>query len=78
VQRAVRELMAFVGGRPMAVVGMERHDGGWRVSVEVTEVERVPNTSSIMAAYAVELDDDGELTRYNRTERYVRGRTSDD
>jgi hypothetical protein len=78
VVRAAHELRDFVGATPTGVVGLDRVDDGWRVSLEVLELRRVPDTSSIMACYDVELDDEGELVGYRRTGRYVRGRTSDE
>jgi Gas vesicle synthesis protein GvpO len=46
---------------------------GWEVHVEVVELERVPDTSSILATYWVQLDHDGDLIAYERVQRYTRG-----
>ncbi|UQW99343.1 gas vesicle protein [Streptomyces sp. RerS4] len=48
--------------------------GGWELSVEVLELSRVPDTTSLLASYDVELDAAGELLGYHRTRRYERGR----
>ncbi|MFC4033970.1 gas vesicle protein GvpO [Streptomyces polygonati] len=45
----------------------------WRVCVDVLEVERIPDTTSLMATYEVELDEDGSLLSYRRLRRYRRG-----
>lgn len=42
--------------------------------VEVTEIERIPDTASVMATYRVELDSRGELLSYQQTQRYAKGR----
>jgi hypothetical protein len=41
--------------------------------VEVTEIEKVPDTMSVMASYRVALDPEGRLVGYERTRRYARG-----
>ncbi|BBA95417.1 putative gas vesicle synthesis protein [Actinacidiphila reveromycinica] len=48
-------------------------EGGWRVSVDVVEVARVPDTTSLLATYEVELSEDGSLRSYRRVHRYRRG-----
>jgi gas vesicle protein GvpO len=46
--------------------------GGWRVTLEVVEVERVPDSTDVLATYVIELDGDGRLTSYERLRRYYR------
>jgi hypothetical protein len=74
---AVRELIDLLGSEPTRVTGIERAGDAWKVTVEVVELERVPDTTSMMATYEVQLDDRGELLAYHRSGRYVRGRTED-
>ena len=45
----------------------------WLVTVEVCELERVPNTTDVMASYVVQLDDAGGLLGFKRERRYLRG-----
>jgi hypothetical protein len=53
---------------------VSRTDGqGWLVGVDVLEVPRIPDTTSLMATYEVELGDDGGLRGYRRVRRYRRG-----
>lgn len=52
---------------------MERVEEGWAVAVDVLEVPRVPDTTSLLATYEVRLDHDGALAGYRRTRRYQRG-----
>ena len=51
---------------------------GWRVAVEVLELERIPSTTDVMATYEVRLDDEGELQGYRRVHRYLRGSPGDE
>ncbi|MCW5251919.1 gas vesicle protein [Streptomyces sp. SHP 1-2] len=57
-----------------SVSSFERTEEGWSLEVEVLELERVPDTMSLMASYLVELDPEGTLTGYRRARRYERGR----
>lgn len=47
------------------------HDG-WFVGLDVVEVRRIPDTTSLLATYEVELDAVGELVGYRRVRRYRR------
>jgi hypothetical protein len=48
-------------------------DDGWLVNVDVLEVARIPDTTSLLATYEVELDVAGDLLQYRRVARYRRG-----
>jgi hypothetical protein len=48
-------------------------DKNWRVCVDVVEVARIPDTTSLMATYEVNLDEHGDLLGYRRLRRYHRG-----
>lgn len=52
---------------------MKRIDDGWCVVVDVLELPRIPDTTSLLASYEVQLDQDGELMEYCRVRRYRRG-----
>ncbi len=76
--RAARELSELTHKTPEAVIGVERTDDGWRVTVEVLEMRRIPETTDVLACYEVETDDQGALTSYHRAGRYTRGSTQED
>jgi hypothetical protein len=38
-----------------------REENNWRVNVDVLEVPRIPDTTSLLATYEVDLDEDGKL-----------------
>jgi hypothetical protein len=73
-RRAVQRVEALTGIEPEGVVSLEPRDRGWRVGVEVVEMERIPNSTDVMAVYQVDLDEGGGLVGYRRTERHIRGR----
>ena len=74
-QAARDQLSELTGRRVESVLGIERNgDDGWHVTVEVLELERVPNSTDLLGSYLVVLDETGELEEYRRLQRYARGR----
>jgi hypothetical protein len=69
---AVGQLAALTGRRPDGVSGVRRTEDGWRLSIDVVELERVPATTSMLATFEVETDSDGNLVSYERVRRFPR------
>jgi Gas vesicle synthesis protein GvpO len=74
-RRAMDTLAELVGCPAERITGIRRNDDGWVVEVEVLEVERVPETSDVLASYGVEIDNDGEIVEFRRLRRYLRAQT---
>ncbi|MFF9767957.1 gas vesicle protein [Streptomyces sp. NPDC014636] len=74
LRQARAQLAELTGLTPESVSSFEQTEDGWALEVEVLELERVPDTMSLMASYQVELDPQGQLTGYRRARRYERGR----
>jgi hypothetical protein len=76
---AARRQVAGVTGHDVeGVSGFHRNDGkGWTVTVEVLELERVPNTMDLLASYEVNLSDDGDVVGMERRRRYHRAAIDD-
>ncbi|MFS4095392.1 gas vesicle protein [Streptomyces sp. AF1A] len=74
LRQARSQLAELTGLTPETVSSFEQTEDGWSLEVEVLELERVPETMSLMASYQVELDPQGQLTGYRRVRRYERGR----
>ncbi|GGX05665.1 gas vesicle protein [Streptomyces malachitofuscus] len=74
LRQARGQLAELTGMEAESVSSFEQTEEGWSLEVEVLELERVPDTMSLMASYHVELDPDGQLTGYRRVRRYERGR----
>ncbi|MFJ5550307.1 gas vesicle protein [Streptomyces sp. NPDC093225] len=70
---AVGQLAELLGRSPESVSALRPTEDGWEAQVEVVELARIPDTTSVMASYRVTLDGDGELVSYERTRRYSRG-----
>jgi hypothetical protein len=69
-KQTVEDLTGF---RAEAVSGFQWDGEAWLMTVDVCELERVPNTTDVMAAYVVQLDDQGGLLGYKRDHRFQRG-----
>jgi hypothetical protein len=55
------------------VTSLEQYDdGGWKVTVELLELSRVPETDDIIGSYDVDVDENGTLLGYRRVRRYAR------
>lgn len=75
---AARAQLQELTGRPAeAVTSVERLQDGWRLNVEVVELERIPASTSILGGYEVQVDTRGNLLEYARTGRYPRNQASD-
>lgn len=73
MRAAARQLAELLGNEPSSVSALRAQDHGWSADVEVVEIERVPDTSSVMASYRVRLDGRGGLVGYERVRRYAKG-----
>ena len=78
VVQAARHQLVEITGRPAySVSGLTRTDEGWTVRVDLVELERIPPSTSVLASYEVDLDQDGELLGYERTRRYHLAQTDE-
>lgn len=75
IKNAAVQLAQLLKCEPSSVSAVQATDEGWAADVEVLELAKVPDTASVMATYRVRLDDQGQLTGYERTRRYAKGQT---
>ncbi|WIY05167.1 gas vesicle protein [Amycolatopsis mongoliensis] len=76
IREATTQFGVVTGLAPHAVTGLRtRAEGGWSVLVDVVELARIPDSTSVMATYRVDLDASGELTACERLRRFTRGAT---
>jgi gas vesicle protein GvpO len=78
VGEAIRQVNDLIGRPIESVTGMEKDGSDWTVTLEVLELERVPNTTDVLGKYEVTLDRNGDLTGVQRTRRYTRGEAGED
>lgn len=76
-EQACARLAGLIGHDLEGVSAVCRAEDGWHVCVDVLEVPRIPDTTSLLATYEVEIDQHGELLQYRRVRRYRRGATDD-
>jgi hypothetical protein len=70
--RAREQLRDLQGRDAESITALERTNEGWRVTCEIVEVERIPNSTDVLATYVIDLDGDGELIAFERVRRYYR------
>ena len=78
VMAAAQQAQELIGRPVEAVTGMEKNGREWTVTLEVVELERIPNTTDVLGSYEIKLDKDGELTSAHRTRRYHRAEAGED
>jgi hypothetical protein len=78
-QRARSELAEITGLEAESVTSLEKAgDGKWKVTVELLELSRIPETDDVLGSYEAELNDGGELLGYRRRRRYARSQAGDE
>lgn len=69
---ALSEVSALVGCPAEGVTAVRKDGDGWIVTIELLEVERIPETTDVLASYEVHVDSDGDVMEYRRLNRYLR------
>ena len=74
VGRARQQIEELFGKPVEAVSGFGRPEdnGGWTVTLELLELPRIPDTTSLLGTYEATLDGDGNLLDARRVRRYPR------
>ncbi|WP_103351176.1 gas vesicle protein GvpO [Amycolatopsis sp. CA-128772] len=76
IRAATTQFGVVTGQTPHAVTGIRsRGEGGWSVLVDVVELARIPDSTSVLATYRVDVDAGGELVACERLRRFTRGTT---
>ncbi len=72
IDEAKRQLTKLTGYPVDSVVGFSKTDEGWRLTVTVVELNRIPPATDVLAEYVVGLDEAGVVVDYRRGRRYFR------
>ena len=72
IARARKELEGLIGYDVDNVSGFEKTDAGWRLAFTVVELRRIPATTDVLASYAADLTEAGDVVSYHRDARYLR------
>ena len=77
IERAREHVQEVLGSEAESVSGIERSNGHWCVTVEVVQLRRIPESTDVLASYAVLVDDEGGLISLQQTRRYRRSQADD-
>lgn len=69
---AKEELMAITGLDADHVSAVQNMPDGWRVTVDLVELRRIPAATDVLASYEAVLGPTGVLLSYRRIRRYFR------
>lgn len=72
ITRARDELAALTGYKVDNVSGFEKTEDGWRLTISVVELRRIPAATDVLASYEATLNDAGDIVSYHRANRYFR------
>ena len=78
VGRARQQMEELFGKSVESVSGFGRPEddgGGWTVTLELLELPRIPDTTSLLGTYEATLDGDGNLLGARRVRRYPRNQS---
>jgi Gas vesicle synthesis protein GvpO len=73
VRKTREQFQELTGYEAMSVSGLAKVGTGWTVEVDVVELQRVPDTASLLATYRVTTDATGDVAGYERVRRFHRG-----
>lgn len=71
--RAMEQISQLTGYRPVAVVGSAKDEQGWRVTVNLLELSRIPASSDLLGVYQALLDEEGNMLEFQRKMTHNRG-----
>ena len=72
-ERAKEQLAELTGFSPVAAVGGFKDDEGWHITVDAVEMTRIPNSTDIIGTYAVTLDSEGNMVKFEKKRARLRG-----
>jgi Gas vesicle synthesis protein GvpO len=78
VGRARQQVEELFGKPVESVSGFEQSNGdgkGWTVTLELLELPRIPDTTSLLGTYEATLDENGNLVGARRVRRYPRNQS---
>jgi hypothetical protein len=77
-ERAKEQLAVITGRSPDSVSAFAPSEDGWELTIEMVDIEKIPPTTSVMASYGVEVDDEGNILEYQLVDRYTRGQSREE
>ena len=72
-ERAKEQLAEVTGFSPAAAVGGFKDEEGWHITVDMLEMARLPESTDIIGTYAVTLDLEGNMVKFEKKQSRMRG-----
>ncbi len=72
IEKAKGQLKELTGYPIDSVSEFGRVEDGWRMTITVVELSRIPPATDVLAEYVVGLDKTGDIIDYRRGRRYFR------
>lgn len=72
-----RELGYLTGHEVDSVSSVRPGPEGWRITFELVELKRVPESTSVLGTYETTVDGDGSILGFERVRRYYRNQASE-
>jgi Gas vesicle synthesis protein GvpO len=66
-ERAKAQLATATNLEPLLVSEADKDADGWRLTVEMLELDRIPACQGVVGSYDVRLSDEGDLVTWHRT-----------
>lgn len=66
-ERAKAQLATATNLKPLLVSGAGKESDGWRLTVEMLELDRIPEAQGLVGSYEVQLSNEGDLMTWHRT-----------
>lgn len=76
-RNAMDQLSMLTNRSVEGVSRLEHDDDGWIFQVELIELDRIPDSTSVVASYETHTDEEGNVVSYKRTRRYTRNQAGD-
>jgi Gas vesicle synthesis protein GvpO len=74
---AMHQLSTLTSLPTEGISRLEQDDDGWLFHIEVVELERIPDSTSVLASYETHTDEEGNVMSYKRTRRYTRNQAGE-
>jgi len=66
VDKAKEQLHSVLGLDISSVIAASKNEDGWQTIIELVERKAIPDTQDLIGTYEVHLNNDGDITGYER------------
>jgi hypothetical protein len=73
IARTKKQMEVITGLAPETVSRLDPAESGWNVGIDMLEHSAIPRTRDLLASFDVAVDGEGNIQRWRRTSRFVRG-----